>query len=325
MNQRPPSDVVAARQREVAQRYARRHLPSTAKDRITSLRRKQALLLLKHRHGAKLPDNEDGCTALQVLLELGLDGPSALAIAPWAAGERLDLLWEAADENWRWWSRDHHRNGSITRRLGERLKVTWQEKRDLALHHLGAIDIDQHDVAGDQRKRRAERERQRRAHKRQQRQQPKPTGDSQGGGQGDGQGGQGNVEAPAPAATPAVAEERSFWDLHGVDARAFALAGGLLRRDHEWWPMPDLVKRAAALGAFSDLSADSLRRAVHRASDRLQAEGFAEIAFDGTRKKRVRLLRTAADVAAMQEAAQQQQEEDEWKSLDAEFSQNRDH
>jgi hypothetical protein len=268
-NSRPSADIVAARKREIAQRYGRRHGPQSAKGRITSLRRAQALRLLKHRHGATLPDNADGRAALQVLLELGLDGMGALAVATWASGGELDRLIEAADDNWRFWGRDSRRNDTITQRLGERLEVTFAEKTALRLYHLGCIDADLRDVADHYRKRKNQRDKAGRVRKREQR-------------------------SAQEAATTTPGTLPTGWELKQTNPRAFALAVGPLIK-YGCWEVPDLASYAGQwLDVFKGLRPDALRQAVHRALTALQRPGLLEVGTNG-RRKVVQLL--ASDFA----------------------------
>ena len=225
VNLRPAADIVAACHREIAQRYerhVRRHFgPQSKKDRVKALRRAQVLRVLRHRYGPNLPNDAQGREALQLLLELDLDGSRALAIAPWAMGDELERQIVAAETNWGWWC------GKIGHKIGVRLEVTFREKTELALHHLGCIDADPRGIRDYYRERKRERDRARRAHKRQ-----KATAQAEMTGQG------------APV---------DYWDLMYSDPRACALAGGVLY-DFQWWRISDLIAEAGVrLGAFKGL------------------------------------------------------------------------
>jgi hypothetical protein len=117
-------------------RYRRRWARETKPNRIKAVRRRQVLKFLHHRHGQCLPDNTKSRSDLQLLLELGLNGPDALRIAPWAEPE-LESLIAAADDHFAAWSKS---NGKPAEIIAERLQVTFHEKKMLGLHHIGCID-----------------------------------------------------------------------------------------------------------------------------------------------------------------------------------------
>jgi hypothetical protein len=259
INVRPPPDVVAARKAEIARRYERHQgQPRSTKGRITSLRRAQVVRLLKHRHGGTLPDNQEGRAALQVVFELGMDGPSAQRLAPWVAGDELSSLIDAAENNWPFWGRNER--STIAQRLGDRLGVTFTEKIDLKLHHLGC-DCDPRDVADHFRERKRERDRARRTRKGQER----------------------AVQAPIKSLNPPSCSE-----LRNKNLRAYVLATGPLAT-LEWRSVPDLVAMAGQLSEFRDLRPDARRQAMHRAINILMEYGVAEVSTRGWRKL-VRLL-----------------------------------
>lgn len=158
MTLRGPLPSARAQQAEIKRRYARRRPPKP--QRVKSIRRAQVLRLLHHRHGAILPDDEGARDALQLLLELGLTGPDALRRAPWAQGDELERLIDAADHNWPAWAK------GIPERLAQRLAVTFEEKTTLALHHIGCIDASAPALEEDRRNRRRRRARERAAAKR---------------------------------------------------------------------------------------------------------------------------------------------------------------
>ena len=142
VNTRSPPAVIAARKREIAQRYGKRYC-GPVKDRVKALRRTQVVRLFKHRYGDTLPNEAIGRAGLQLLFELGIDGPTAQRLAPWADGDEIEQLISDADANWSWW------HGDITAKLGERLEVTFYEKVALKLHHLACVDLDLRDAAAD--------------------------------------------------------------------------------------------------------------------------------------------------------------------------------
>jgi hypothetical protein len=265
-NARPAAEVVAARKREIKQRYDRqlhrRAATSPTKDRIKSLRRTQVLRLFQQRHGATLPDDEVGREGLQALFELGLDGPTAQRLAPWADGKELDRLMQRADENWSFYARNGRRN-AITQRLGERLQVTIAEKLKLDLTHLGCIDIDPRRYVQHLREKKRKRDAMRRARQRQER----------------------AAQADASADSRALP---TCWQLRDKNPRAFALATGPLAR-LEWLSVTELVAMADWFAEFRNLRSDARRRAVHRAVYALKEYGVAEVSTVG-RPKLVRLL-----------------------------------
>jgi hypothetical protein len=274
VNVRPAPDVVAARKREIAQRYARRHGPQTVKGRIISLRRAQVLRLIRHRHGRTLPDDEEGRAVLQLLLELRIHGVQALALAPWAKEGEIDRLITAAEDNWPFWERDSRRNGTITQRLGERLEVTFVEKTALHLHHLGAIDADPAAVADHYRKRKNQRDKARRARKPRER-----------------------ITAQTEATTTPMVPPTG-WELKNKSSRSFAVAMSLAIR--QCWTLPNLIRHVQWFDEFKGLHPDARRQAVHRAVNALKRYGLVEVGTEG-RHKSVRLLASdfAEDLRAM--------------------------
>jgi len=157
---RGPLPSARAQQAEIKRRYSRRRPPKP--QRVKSIRRVQVLRLLHHRYGEILPNDESGRAALQLLLELGLTGPEALRRAPWAQGNELDSLIDAAENNWPAWAK----GTSIPKMIAQRLAVTFEEKTTLALHHIGCIDASAPALEADRRNRRRRRARERAAAKR---------------------------------------------------------------------------------------------------------------------------------------------------------------
>jgi hypothetical protein len=193
-----------------------------------------------------------------------MDGPSAQRLAPWVAGDELSSLIESAENNWPFWARNQH--GTIAQRLGERLQVTFSEKINLKLHHLGC-NCDPSDVADYYREQKRERDRARRAQKRR--------------------------EASVRVEETTKKAPADYWDLMDSDPRGWALAGGILG-DFQWWKLSDLAAQAGArLGPFRGSRSDTLRQAVHRATRRLERLGIVETKMEG-RSKYVRRVPSAA-------------------------------
>jgi hypothetical protein len=148
--------------------------PQIKAERITSVRRTQVLRLLRDRHGTTLPNNATGRAALQLLLELDLDGVAAQYLAPWAIGDELDRLIKAADGNWINWSRRRDRGDPtidpklIPERIGDRLELTFEEYQRLGLWHLRPCDAPRHEVDKYIRDRRAKRDSDRKRRQREQ-------------------------------------------------------------------------------------------------------------------------------------------------------------
>ena len=211
-----------------------------------------------------------------MLFELGMDGPNAQRLAPWVAGDELSRLIDAAENNWPFWGRNER--STIAQRLGDRLGVTFTEKIDLKLHHLGC-NCDPSDVADYFSEQKRERDRARRARNRQ--------------------------RATIRTEVTERTEPPSYWDLIDSDPRAAALAGGVL--DFQWWRLSDLTKEAGTrLGAFRGLRSDTLRQAVHRAVIRLERLGIVEAKMQG-RSKYVRRVPLSEDLAALEEQAREQE------------------
>jgi len=106
--------------------------------RVISLRRAQVLRLFEHRHGLPLPDNKIGRDALQVLLDLGLEGPAAGKLAPWMPWEELSDLIKMTDAlPPTYWG---------PAALGEKFEVTFEETTGLRLHHIDCFDQPPHVV-----------------------------------------------------------------------------------------------------------------------------------------------------------------------------------
>jgi hypothetical protein len=270
VNARPAPNAIAARQREIAERYARRHAPPSKMGRITSLRRTQVLRLGRHRHGATLPDNADGRAILQLLLELHLDGPSSARLATWATGSELDELIRTADDHFWWW------RGNIAEKIGERLKVTFDEWKSCHLWHIVPSDVPASTLAAYKRERKRERDRKRRA----------------------------RISQERALRAQAKAPPTDYWDLIDSHPRAAALAGGLLT--FEWQLQSDLVRRAKEFYDFRGLSPDALRQAIHRAAGRLERLRIAETKLEG-RVKYVRRVPSEEDAGWLQEGDREEE------------------
>jgi hypothetical protein len=266
VNARPTPAQAAARKAEIAQRYAKRGGRLSKPAQIKSLRRAQVLRLLKDRHGPTLPDDVGGRAALQLLFELGLDGVRASKLAPWATGDELDRLIQAANDNWRFWARDDQRHGTIAARLGERLTVTPQEWKNLGLRHI-APNVPAHEIDQLRRDQRRERDRLR---KRRKRAEGVTTPRS-------------SVPDTAPPAPPPSGPPDP-WDLPDGRAQALAcvpLAGGA------WWTVRALADFAIGHGllVFNGLDRRAAERAIIRAVRELERLGMVETKIEvGPRK-----------------------------------------
>jgi hypothetical protein len=97
------------RHAEIKRRYGRKWGAALKCERIKSVRRVQVLRVLCDRHGKTLPDDVHGRVALQILFELGLDAVAAQKLAPWIDHQQLNRLIDAADGNWRDWSKRRDR------------------------------------------------------------------------------------------------------------------------------------------------------------------------------------------------------------------------
>jgi hypothetical protein len=272
-NDDPPA--VRARRAEIKRRYRPKWSAKNKGDRIKSVRRKQVLHLLQDRHGPALPDEAAGRAALQILFELGLDGPTAHRLAPWADGPEIERLIAAADRNWRAWSKQRDQGDPtidpklIPERIGERLELSFEEYTRLRLTHVRPCDVPGQDVDQYLRAGRAKRDADRKMRKRQQAKQTKS----------------------------AVADP---WDL--PDGRAKALACAPLA-DRAWWSVRALADYALErLGAFEGLDYAACRKATLRTVRELQDLGIVESKTEpGPRGLKVlyaRRLTTAADIEA---------------------------
>jgi hypothetical protein len=275
----------AAQHAEIKERYASEWSAQSKPDRIKSVRRGQVLRLLGHRHGATLPDDTAGRAALQLLFELGLDGPTAQTLAPWATDAEIEHLIAAADANWRAWSR--HRDGAdgpidkllIPERVGERLEISFDEYKLLGLSHIRPCDAQRHEVDDCIASRQAERLRTRAQRYR----------DSN------------------KKDTPASLDP---WDLSDERAKALAI---MLLGDRQWWSVRQLAEHAQErLGAFHRLTYSAACRAVRRAIHVLEGLGIVvtktEIEHHGLPVLYVRRPMTAAEreAEALEELAAEQ-------------------
>ena len=165
----------SARHAEIARRYRRGEWRDQQKpDRIKSVRREQIVRVLRDRHAKKLSellaspyavrgpggllsDDRDGRGMLQLLFELGLTGPAAQALAPWAAADEVARLIAAAEDNRAAWARDDGQTAA--ERIGDRIELTFEEFKRLRLTHIRPCDAQRHEVDEYSRERRAERDR----------------------------------------------------------------------------------------------------------------------------------------------------------------------
>jgi hypothetical protein len=268
--------VVQARHAEIQRRYRPKWDSKNKGDRIKSVRRKQVLHLLQDRHGPALPDDAAGRAALQILFELGLDGPAAQRLATWADGPEIERLIAAADRNWRAWSKRRDQGDPaidpklIPERLGERLELSFEEYRRLRLSRLRPCDTPRHEVDKYIRDGRRKRDADRKRHEREQ----------------------------AKQMRSAVVTDP--WDL--PDGRAKALACAPLA-DRAWWSVRALTDYALErLGAFEGLDYAACRKATLRTVRELQDLGIVEAKTEpGPRGLKVlyaRRLTTAAEIEA---------------------------
>jgi hypothetical protein len=271
--------IVQARRAEIKKRYGRAWDDHKAKsDRIKSVRRVQVQRLLRDRHGNTLPDDAGGRAALQLLFELGLDGPTAHQLAPWADGDAVDRLIEAADAkaNWVDWSKRRDKGDPtidpklIPERIGDRLGLLFEEYRRLELTHLRPGDVPRHVVEKYLADRRAKREADRKRRKREQAKRTK---------------------------SALLADPRNL-----PDGRAKSLALVPLA-DRQWWTVRRLAEFAREhLGAFGGLDHRAARQAALRAVDELRELGIVETKIEaaprGLKETQVRRLMTADEIAA---------------------------
>jgi len=155
----------AARHAEIKWRYRRRADGEPKLGRVMSLRRRQVLDLFAHRlfgkrawsDGTTLPNNKVGADVLILLVELGLDGPAALKVAPWCESQLNGLFQMIDSQPPRRWT---------AQALGARLEGTLEEKITLGLHHIECSDAPPHNVQEARAKRKAALERARRERER---------------------------------------------------------------------------------------------------------------------------------------------------------------
>ncbi len=268
----------AGRHAEIKRRYGRGQ--TMEGNRIKSIRRAQVVRLLQDRHGGTVPADASGEAALQLLFELGADGPTAQRLAPWADGADIERLIAAADGNWRAWPT--RRRGEqkkdpklVPERIGERLEISFDEYKRLHLTHLRPGDADRHEVDQYLADRKTERERERMRRCREQAKQ-KP-------------------DASDP------------WNL--PEGRAKALACGPLA-DREWWTVRKLAEYArgclagypGCLGAFDGLDHAAARKAMLRAVRELKKLGIIETRTEagprGLKVLHVRRPMTPAEIEA---------------------------
>jgi hypothetical protein len=270
--------VLRARHAEIKRRYRPKWNAKNKGDRIKSVRRKQVLHLLQDRHGPALPEDADGRAALQILFELGLDGPAAQRLAAWADGPEIERLIAAADRNWRAWSKQRDQGDPtidpklIPERIGERLEISFEEYTRLRLTHVRPCDVPRPEVDQYLRAGKAKRDAGRKSRKRQH------------------------------ARSAVIADP---WDLPDgtiKQRRAKSLALKPLA-DWQWWTIRRLTEYAREqLGAFAGLDHAAARKAVLRAIRELEEVGIGETRIEtgprGFPVLCVRRLRTAADIEA---------------------------
>lgn len=259
----------AERHAEIKRRYARKWSSKLKPDRIKSVRRSQVLRLLRDRHGSNtLSDDAAGRTGLQLLFELGLDGPTAQTLAPWANNAEIERLIGAADANWHAWSTGPDDPTTIAEKIGARLEVTFDEFKRLGLTHIRPGDVPRHQVEKDISDCKAERDRLRKRSDRARAKQAKAPSDP--------------------------------WDL--PDSRAKSLACAPLA-NRQWWSVRRLAEHAQEhLGSFDGLDYPAARQAVLRAVRLLKDLGIVETKTEieqrGLNVLYARRPITAADIEA---------------------------
>jgi hypothetical protein len=134
------------------------HRPIT-KDQLNSLRRGELKRLFRARYGGPtLPDGPNNRANLQLMLELGLTGPEAHRLAPWA-GEDLEPIINASVGNWGYWANSGQRLADL---IGNRVDLTFEEYKLYGpFKHITPIDVDRHVVQTWKRQRELERDRER--------------------------------------------------------------------------------------------------------------------------------------------------------------------
>lgn len=157
---RPSPAQIAARKREIAHRYARKHYRSKPIT-FSAVRAAELARLYEHRYGAQLPDTEAGVTAMRVML----DHLGQLRDAPRRISRWLD--------RWAPWLSEVSHERAITDavqhplryradKLAWKLRVTAAERTALALRTIGAIDMPKAERLAQAKQRRRDRDEARR-------------------------------------------------------------------------------------------------------------------------------------------------------------------
>jgi hypothetical protein len=160
---RPSPAVIAARKREIAQRYARKERQARQPFTLAAVRVAELTRLYESRWPAReLPDDDDGETALRILVNhIGhlRDAPRRISRciaywAPWLGLASHERLITAAVEKPLRYRAD---------KLAWKLKVTAAERDELGLRTIGAIDQTRQQRQAIAKVRRRERAKERRA------------------------------------------------------------------------------------------------------------------------------------------------------------------
>jgi hypothetical protein len=232
--------AIRARHAEIKRRHGRKVFADNKSERIKSVRRAQVLYLLRHRHdGNILPDDKDSRSSLQLLFELGLDGMAAQQLAPWASGGDIEQLIDDANSNGSAWSKpDKAADPTIAERIGQRLKIEFEEFKRLRLSHIRPADVSRDVVDKYIRDRKAKRD----------------------------------ANRDRKIAKPVSADR---CDLPNGRARAVAYA---ILRDREWWSIRLMTERALEIhvAAFAQLDYSATRRAMVRTVKYLEGLGIVE-------------------------------------------------
>jgi len=162
INIRPSPELIKARKREIARRYARKakhaHIPVTfAAIRVSELTR-----LFAHRYsGLELPDSDDGVQMVRIMAHhLGRlrDAPRRISqwcmrYAPWLDLQSVEILVNEATEHPLKWKAD---------KAAWKLRVTAAERDACRLRTIGAIDQTKEQRAQVAKQRKRERDQERR-------------------------------------------------------------------------------------------------------------------------------------------------------------------
>jgi hypothetical protein len=162
INIRPSPELLKARKREIARRYARKYRKNAIPLTFAAIRVAELTRLYEYRYGpGPLPDHEDSITRARVMVHhLGRlwDGTRRVATwldrnAPWLGVRSQEQLIRDTQERPLRWRAD---------RLAWKLQVTAAERHTLNLRTIGAIDQTKEQRADIAKQRKRERDQQRR-------------------------------------------------------------------------------------------------------------------------------------------------------------------